>query len=44
LGADLKPDSLATIGRDVSLEGVEDVLDAILRGEVTGRVVVDVRG
>ncbi|HMG43248.1 MAG TPA: acryloyl-CoA reductase [Acidimicrobiales bacterium] len=43
LGGDLEPSGLAEIGHDVSLAGLPDVLDAILRGEVTGRVVVDTR-
>lgn len=42
LGSDLKPAGLASIGRDVPLTEVNDVLDAILRSEVQGRVVVDV--
>jgi putative YhdH/YhfP family quinone oxidoreductase len=41
LGGDMKPAGLTEIGRDVPLAGVPDVLDAILRGAVTGRVVVD---
>jgi acrylyl-CoA reductase (NADPH) len=43
LADDLKPVELAAIGHDVPLAGVEDVLDGLLRGEVRGRVVVDVR-
>jgi acrylyl-CoA reductase (NADPH) len=44
LGRDLKPAGLDRIGHDVALADVEKVLDAILRGEVTGRTVVDVGG
>jgi len=44
LATDLKPAGLDRIGHDVALGDVGKVLDAILRGEVTGRTVVDVRG
>jgi acrylyl-CoA reductase (NADPH) len=43
LAGDLKPAELASIGHDVPLGRVEHALDGILRGEATGRVVVDVR-
>jgi putative YhdH/YhfP family quinone oxidoreductase len=43
LGADLKPVGLADIGHDVGLGDLDAVLDAILKGAVTGRTVVDVR-
>jgi len=42
LGDDLKPDNLDAIAQDVALSEVPGVLDAILRGGVTGRHVVDV--
>jgi acrylyl-CoA reductase (NADPH) len=41
LGGDLKPTALGEVGHDVALSEVGDTLDAILRGEVTGRAVVD---
>jgi putative YhdH/YhfP family quinone oxidoreductase len=42
IGGDLKPRALGEVGQDVALSEVGATLDAILRGEVTGRVVVDV--
>jgi acrylyl-CoA reductase (NADPH) len=43
LADDLKPPHLAdTIAREVSLDQVEDALDAILRGELQGRTIVRV--
>ena len=44
LGGDLKPSSLALIGKDLTLYELDDTLDAILRGEATGRTVIDLRG
>ena len=41
LGNDLKPTGLADIGRDITLDDLDGVLDEILRGGVTGRDVVD---
>jgi putative YhdH/YhfP family quinone oxidoreductase len=41
LGDDLRPLGLQSIGRSVGLDGVGSELDAILRGDMTGRVVVD---
>jgi NADPH:quinone reductase-like Zn-dependent oxidoreductase len=41
LGNDLKPTGLADIGRDVTLDDLDGVLDEILRGGVTGRDVID---
>lgn len=43
LGADLKPQGLDGIGHDVALGDLSASLDGILRGELTGRAVVDVR-
>jgi NADPH:quinone reductase-like Zn-dependent oxidoreductase len=43
LGADMKPAGLEAIGTPVALGEVEGALDAISRGEVTGRRVVDTR-
>ncbi len=43
LADDLKPPHLAeAIAREVTLDGLEDALDAILRGELQGRTVVRV--
>lgn len=42
LGGDLKPTALGEVGHDVALTEVGATLDAILRGEVTGRAVVDI--
>jgi acrylyl-CoA reductase (NADPH) len=44
LGNDLKPSSLALIGKDLTLYELDDTLDSILRGEATGRTVIDLRG
>lgn len=41
IASDLKPAGLDRIGRDVILGELDGVLDAILRGDVTGRYVVD---
>ena len=41
LGADLKPTGLGDIGRDITLDDLDRVLDGILAGAVTGRNVVD---
>src|SRR5215207_8183318 len=40
IGDDLKPAGLESIGRAISLDQLDDVLSAILRGEATGRSVV----
>lgn len=40
LATDLKPSHLASIGHDVSLAELDDVLTAILQGKATGRSVV----
>lgn len=40
LASDLRPAGLASIGHDVTLGGLDEVLTAILRGEVAGRYVV----
>lgn len=42
LATDLEPADLDAIRRDVALGDVHDVLDSILAGGVTGRVVIDV--
>lgn len=44
LGGDLKPAGLADIGHDITLGDLEGVLTEILKGGVTGRCVVDLRG
>jgi acrylyl-CoA reductase (NADPH) len=43
LGGPLKPPGLDTIAHDVTLDTLEPALDAILKGGLTGRTVVDVR-
>ncbi len=43
LAGPLKPQGLDQMINDVSLDGLEPVLDAILKGAVRGRTVVDVR-
>ncbi|HSB86662.1 MAG TPA: acryloyl-CoA reductase [Ilumatobacteraceae bacterium] len=43
IAADLKPNGLERIGHDITLGELDEALDAILRGEATGRSVVDVR-
>ena len=43
IGTDLKTSGLAEIGHDVTLDELDEVLDAILAGAATGRSVVDVR-
>jgi putative YhdH/YhfP family quinone oxidoreductase len=40
LATDLKPSNLDTIGHDIGLDELDDVLAAILEGRVTGRNVV----
>ena len=40
LGADLKPAGLDAIGREIGLDGLDEVLTTILGGGVTGRYVV----
>jgi acrylyl-CoA reductase (NADPH) len=42
LAGDLRPAELDRIGRDVGLAELPDVLDAVLRGDMQGRAVVDV--
>src|SRR5207249_3577644 len=45
LARDLRPPRLeASIAREVGLEELEPVLDAILKGQVTGRTVVRIGG
>jgi len=43
IGADLRPTQLTTMGHDIGLDGLDDVLTGILNGSMTGRAVVDVR-
>lgn len=43
LGSDLRPRGLDHIGYDVSLEEIDQTLDHIQRGEMTGRAVLDLR-
>ena len=44
MGADLKPSSLALIGKDLTLNDLDDTLDGILAGQAFGRTVIDLRG
>ena len=41
IATDLKPVGLAGIGHDITLEGLDAALTAILQGEATGSSVVD---
>ena len=43
IATDLKPSNLDQIGHDVGLGGLDAVLTGILKGEATGRSVVDLR-
>jgi acrylyl-CoA reductase (NADPH) len=43
IATDLKPNSLGSIGHDITLEELDDVLTGILAGQVTGRNVVTLR-
>lgn len=43
MGADLKPSSLALIGKDLILGELDDALDGILAGQAMGRTVIDLR-
>jgi putative YhdH/YhfP family quinone oxidoreductase len=43
IATDLRPAGLDQVGRDVTLEQLDDVLSAILRGEARGRAVVNPR-
>jgi acrylyl-CoA reductase (NADPH) len=43
IATDLKPNSLGTIGHDITLDDLDDVLTGILAGKVTGRNVVNLR-
>lgn len=43
IATDLKPAGLDAIGHDITLEGLDAALSAVLRGEATGRAVVDLR-
>lgn len=43
IGTDLKPSNLATIGHDVTLDQLDQVLTDILAGKAQGRSVVDLR-
>ena len=40
LGADLRPSGLERVGVDITLDDLDDALSRILRGELTGRLVV----
>lgn len=44
LGDDLKPMSLSLIGKDLTLNDLDDTLDGILAGQAFGRTVIDLRG
>ena len=44
LGDDLKPTSLSLIGKDLTLNDLDDTLDGILAGQAFGRTVIDLRG
>ena len=44
MGADLKPASLALIGKDLTFYELDDTLDGILAGQALGRTVIDLRG
>ena len=44
IGADLKPSNLDSIGHDVTLDDLDQVLTDILAGKARGRSVVDLRG
>jgi hypothetical protein len=41
IATDLKPDGLEEIGHDITLDGLDAALSAILQGDATGRSVVD---
>lgn len=43
IATDLRPSGLDRIGHDIGLDGLDEVLTAILRGEARGRWVVDLR-
>lgn len=43
VATDLKPAGLDRIGTEITLDDLDEALDAILRGEATGRSVVNVR-
>ena len=43
LATDLKPEGLAGIGHDIGLADLDQALDQILQGAVTGRNIVDLR-
>jgi putative YhdH/YhfP family quinone oxidoreductase len=43
IGSDLRPAQLTTMGHDIGLDGLDDVLTGILTGSMTGRAVVDLR-
>lgn len=43
IATDLKPNSLGSIGHDITLDDLDDVLTGILAGQVTGRNVVKLR-
>jgi putative YhdH/YhfP family quinone oxidoreductase len=43
IATDLKPAGLDSIGHDIGLDDLDEVLTAILRGEAVGRAVVDLR-
>ena len=44
MGTDLKPASLDLIGKDLTLAGLDDVLDGILAGQALGRTVINLQG
>ena len=44
MGTDLKPTSLDLIGKDLTLAGLDDVLDGILAGQALGRTVINLQG
>lgn len=44
IGADLQPSNLDSIGHDVTLDDLDQVLSEILAGKARGRSVVDLRG
>ena len=42
MSSELKPKSLSSMGNDISLEEVPDVLKNILLGKITGRTLVKI--
>ena len=41
MSSELKPDSLSSMGNDVTLEELPNTLNEILNGKITGRTVVN---